>query len=217
MLLYCDDISSMTDEQFNLFLGIMPEERRKKAARYVKTQDKYLCAVSFALLSYALNLNGYKIGEYVLLKSENGKPYLKNLPLHFNLSHTSDAVACVVSQTETGVDIQKKTAEFNRVMRRVCSENEADLICDSENPADTFTKLWTLKESYVKCIGTGIYGNMREYDFTSIAQKGYGKLYGYDFSAFDLGEYVLSVCSSTPVEKIEKISLEELEFFWGNV
>lgn len=216
MLLYCDEVSSMTDEQFKLFFSLMPNERQKKAMRYVKTEDRYLSVAAFALLSYALNLCGYKIEDYELLTTENGKPYFKNLPLNFNLSHTSNAVACAVSQTEIGVDIQKKNVDYSRLMHRVCCENEMKLISTSKNPTDDFTKLWTLKESYIKCIGAGISNNISNDDFSTIAKNGFGKLYGYEFSVFDVGECSIGVCSSTPIEQIKKISLTEIEVFLKN-
>lgn len=217
MLLYCDDISSMTDEQFDLFFGLMPTERQKKAMRYVKKEDRQLNVVAYAMLGYALSLYGYKIGDCELSKTEKGKPYFKNLSLNFSLSHTENAVACAVLPKEIGVDIQKKSAEYIRVMRRVCCENEINFVSASKNPSADFVKLWTLKESYVKCIGTGISNNISNYDFSVVAQNGNGKLYGYDFLTFDIGECVISVCSSTPVEQIKNISITELEAFCKNM
>ena len=216
MLLYCDEISSMTDEQFDLFFDLMPTARQKKVMRYAKTDDKKLGVAAFALLCYALNLCGYKIGHYEFSTTENGKPYFKNLPLNFNISHTGNAVACAVSKTEIGVDIQKKNVEYSRVMHRICCENEIDLISASENPIDDFVKLWTLKESHVKCIGARVFDNADKYDFSSVVKSGCGKLYGYDFSVFDVGESIVGVCSSASVEQINNISLAELETFCKN-
>lgn len=218
MLLYCEGISSMTDEQFELFFGLMPTERQKRAARYIKNEDKYLNVAAFALLSYALDLYGYKIGDYELVIAEGGKPYLKNCPLKFNLSHTKNSVACALSQGEIGVDIQHKNIEYRRVMHRVCCENEINMISASKNPADDFTKLWTLKESCVKCTGEGISANMQSFDFSSIVQSGGGNLMGYEFSVLDVGECAISVCSSTPIESIKGVSLSELyDFLQKNI
>lgn len=212
MVFYCDGISSMTDEQFKLFFERMPKERQKKALRYIKKEDKQLCVAAFALLDYALKMNGYEIGEYELVEGETGKPYLKNLPFEFNISHTSNAVACAVSQTQVGVDVQKKVSEYESVMRRVYCENEIDLISNSKNAVDDFTRLWTLKESYVKCIGTGISDIISKYDFSTVVKNG-GELYDHNFAVLDCGDYVLSVCSPKPIKKITKVSVLELYKF----
>lgn len=213
MVVYCDEILSMNDEQFEAFFGLMPEERQKKAMRYVKSDDRKLCVAAFALLDYVMNLNGYEIGEYCFGENETGKPYLKNLPLRFNLSHTSNVVACAVSDEEIGVDVQQKVSEYKSVMRRVYCSNEIDLIMNSQNSIDDFTKIWALKESYVKCIGTGISDSIAEYDFSTIVHNGRGKVYGYEFTVRDGGDYILSVCSSQPIEEIKKISLSEIYNF----
>lgn len=213
MLLYCDDVSSMTDEQFDLLFNLMPTARQEKVKRYAKTEDKQLGVAAFALLCYALNLYGYKIGDYELSKNENGKPYFKNLPLNFNISHTENAVACAVSQTDIGVDIQKKNVEYSRVMHRVCCKNEIDLILSSKNPTEDFVKLWTLKESYVKCIGARIFENAEKYDFSSIVYNKCGNLYGYEFSVFDIGKSVIGTCSSMPIKQIKCVPLDDIALF----
>ena len=141
MVFYCDGISSMTDEQFNFFFERMPQERQEKAMRYVKKEDRQLCVAAFALLDYALKMNEYEIGEYKFSESETGKPYLENLLLQFNISHTSDVVACAVSQAQIGVDVQKKVVEYKSVMQRVCCQNEINLILNSQNAAADFTRL----------------------------------------------------------------------------
>jgi len=209
MVFYCDGISSMTDKQFNSFFERMPEERQKKAMRYVRKEDRQLCVAAFALLEYALNVNGYKIADYEFAEGKNGKPYLKNLPLEFNISHTSDAVACAVSQTQTGVDVQAKVTKYEGVMNRVYCENEINLVLNSRNAVDDFTKIWALKESFVKCIGTGISDHIEKYDFSSVVKNG-GEIYGHNFSVLDCGGYVLAVCSENPTEKITKVSVDEL-------
>lgn len=203
----------MNDEQFKFFFELMPAERQRKAMRYVKAEDRKLCVAAYALLNYSLSLNGYKVGDYRFCENETGKPYLENLPLRFNISHTSDVVACVVSQTEAGVDVQKKVSEYKNVMRRVYCKNEIDLVLASKAPVDNFTMLWALKESYVKCIGTGISDMIAEYDFSSIVKQNGGRTYGYEFTALDCGDYVLAACSSQMPEKIKKLSVSELYNF----
>lgn len=200
----------MNDEFYSFFFARMPEERQNKAMRYVRAEDKKLCVAAFALLDYALSQNGYDTGAHQLLIAENGKPYFKNLPLSFNLSHTSDVVACAVSGVPIGVDVQTKVTKYQSAMRRACCQNEIDLILASDAPIDDFAMLWALKESYVKCIGTGAFDGIDKYDFSAIVKNGGGKAYDHELSVIDCGGYALAVCSQAPVESIKKISLAEL-------
>lgn len=200
----------MTDELYNAFFARMPKERQNKAMRYVKAEDRKLCAAAFALLDYALRLCGYEVGEYQLCKGEGGKPYFQNLPLSFSLSHTTDAVACAVSSVPIGVDVQKKVAQYQPAMRRACCQNEIDFILASNAPIDDFARLWALKESYAKCIGTGVFGGIDKYDFSSVVKNGGGRAYDHALSVIDCANYALAVCSQNLVNEIKKISLEEL-------
>lgn len=45
--------------------------------------------------------------DYTLTYNSNGKPFIKDSDLFFNISHTEDTVICVVSDREVGVDIEK--------------------------------------------------------------------------------------------------------------
>lgn len=210
MLLYCDDVSSITDEQFQNFIKTMPCDRREQALRYVRESDRFQSAVAYALLCYVLSLNGYEISDYTLLKTPNGKPYLDGCPLKISISHTEGAVACAISSDEVGVDIQKKTDRYHSVAKRVCTENEIELLTQSDTPVDDFAKLWTLKESYVKCIGTGISDNLKQYDFSSVANGRETSAYGCGFLMIDGGRYILSSCSSKPITSVKKISISEM-------
>ena len=51
--------------------------------------------------------------DIVLLKTENGKPYIKDHPdIHFNISHTNGAIAVAFSDSPIGVDVEK-IRDFN--------------------------------------------------------------------------------------------------------
>ena len=205
MLLYCTDIDNVTEEQYLTFLNTLNDSRRKKAERYKKYSDRVLSASSYVLLMYALHLNGDD-GEHTILCNEHGKPFFENSNIHFNISHTEGAVACVVQNMPVGVDIQKKVEKFESVMRRVCTEEEKKSVMSADDPQMEFTTLWTLKESILKCIGTGIAGQMKNYDFSeNKTENGKFKL----VSLYD-DDIVLSACSTEPIVKVEKITVLEL-------
>ncbi|KAL5717417.1 hypothetical protein ACHQM5_010422 [Ranunculus cassubicifolius] len=107
-------------------------------------------------------------------KNTFGKPEVdwqsyKNwdLPLlQFNLSHTASLIACgVTSNMAIGIDVEEKERKTMHnllsLARRYFSSDEIEYlnkITDSEIQSQEFIKLWTLKEAYVKALGTGFSG-----------------------------------------------------------
>ncbi len=88
---------------------------------------------------------------------ENGKPYLKNYPYYFNLSHSGSYAVCVLSGREVGADIQiHRTADFGRLVKRFFSPAEAEAFAGAEEPEKLFFRLWARKEAFGKLTGRGI-------------------------------------------------------------
>lgn len=96
--------------------------------------------------------------------SEKGKPYFKNIPLYFNLSHSGEYVFCVFAEQEVGADIQyRKPGNHERIVRRFFSTTEQEAWKDCASSAERerlFYKLWTRKEAYGKLTGAGVADSM---------------------------------------------------------
>jgi len=87
----------------------------------------------------------------------HGKPYLQRIPdVHFSLSHSGEFVMCAVSDEDIGCDIQQISASRISVANRFFTEQEKIQVSSANDLQVEFTRLWTLKESYVKMMGTGI-------------------------------------------------------------
>lgn len=91
---------------------------------------------------------------------EQGKPYLKNYPYYFNISHSGKLVLCVLSEQEVGADIQLKSSRVNeRILQRFFSTEEKAYWeqCGTETEKrDFFYRMWCRKEAYGKLTGEGI-------------------------------------------------------------
>ena len=120
--------------------------------------------------------------ELAYVYGREGKPYFRDLPFYFNLSHSGDYVLCVVSEAEIGADIQQhrrrekekdregsggsernafgdSSAVLGRLASRFFSERE----CAALNRAGAereqlFFRLWARKEAYGKLTGKGVTG-----------------------------------------------------------
>ena len=103
-----------------------------------------------------------KVDNRELFYGFNGKPYLKSGELYFNVSHSDGYYICAVSDREVGVDIQKVCYK-PRVAKRICADNEPFPL-----NADDFTRLWALKESYIKSNGCGLEYGLSNVDTGSL-------------------------------------------------
>ncbi len=92
----------------------------------------------------------------------NGKPDLaRTHGLHVNLSHSGERALLAVSRHgPIGVDIEvgRTGRPFARLSRRFFAPSEHEWIqgLAAADVASGFYRLWTLKEAYLKAIGTGL-------------------------------------------------------------
>ena len=87
---------------------------------------------------------------------KDGKSVLVESGISFNLSHSGSFAACAVSDSPIGLDIQTERVCDRRLSEKYFTAPERRFIEESDNKAYAFTKLWCMKESAVKYIGTGL-------------------------------------------------------------
>jgi len=133
---------------------------------YVKFYEKTLSrgeqtSAALELLDFALMREFVELrGE--IIRSEYGKPYFKDSDIFFSYSHCKNAVACAVSKSEIGVDIELIREVKPAVIKRVCCENELKIIKNAED----FIKIWTMKEAFAKFTGRGFAQGFKSVDTT---------------------------------------------------
>ena len=137
--------------------------------------------------------------DAVMEKGSYGKPYFRDRPdICFNISHADGIAACIVTESECGIDCEPCREYRERVARRSFSPEEQRMIEEAE-PEERdllFTRLWTLKEAFVKCIGQGISYPMATAEFAFDGERIVKSPEGYRFAHYILhgGRYVVSVC-----------------------
>lgn len=86
-----------------------------------------------------------------------GKPYFKESPWFFSISHTQSHGFCAVCRCPVGIDAEELSRRVNPgLAQKILSPEEKaqyDLASDSNKALLTF---WVLKEAQGKCRGTGI-------------------------------------------------------------
>lgn len=172
-----------------------------------------------ALLKKAVSeIYGIDTDTMTIKKGEHGKPYFEERQdIYFNISHSGDYVAVMVGDSPLGVDIQTIRPVKERMIEKICSEEEKSFVYNSLDKDRAFITLWTLKESYIKAIGTGMSFPMSgiNFDLSRLNQNGTGEISNQSgvYLVRDFGEFVLSACAFEK-EKIEnaewKILFDEM-------
>ena len=94
-----------------------------------------------------------KLAAAMELKNEYGKPYIPGFP-PFSLSHSNNAWAVLVADSECGLDIQyPRKADPDGIAGRFFAEQDAGYI--RKVPEDFF-RLWTRREALVKAVGSSV-------------------------------------------------------------
>ena len=110
-----------------------------------------------------LNWQLYQRGctDFTMEYGRLGKPSLQAYPqLHFNLSHATGICVSAVGSFPMGVDVEPIRPLRPKVIRRICTEEERQLIAQASNPDEAFFRIWTLKESYVKARCLTVHNNL---------------------------------------------------------
>lgn len=155
MKIYIDDTYQEID--LNAVLPQLSEQRREQVLRFKHEGSRKQCAAAYLLLKRALK-EVYGIDENPVFEyDEGGKPTIRgHADIHFNLSHCAKAVACIVADRPVGIDVEETCRYKDNLARYAMNDEEYDQITHSDNPALTFTKLWTMKEALLKYTGEGL-------------------------------------------------------------
>lgn len=165
----------------------------------VNLHSSYAKLVADLFLKYILSKVGQSLQEVFVEAS--GKPYLLNRKLNFNISHSGSFLVCVINKQTIGIDIEKKRIVNNAesIASRFFLEDEYNIIrgCSDSSKSDLFLRFWTLKESFSKMLGTGIFKEIKSISFADHIKQFcfYVPEKKCFFECFDKEEYVLSVCS----------------------
>lgn len=112
-------------------------------------------------------LESINIWDYEIVFNHYGKPYLKDNQVYFSISHDLDIVVIALSDKEIGVDIEALTYHES-VCYKYFLDGEQEIVNNSSNKEYDFTKIWVMKESYVKMLGIGIEYGLKNVDTLSL-------------------------------------------------
>jgi 4'-phosphopantetheinyl transferase len=146
--------------------------------------------------------------QWQFQSSAEGRPSLAppfdRTGLSFNLAHTHGVVAMAVCRhAGVGVDVEKLKAAPLAVAGRYFSPVEAAQLraLPDEAQSRRFMQLWTLKEAYLKAVGTGLAGGLGCMSFVFDTLEGFhferaddANAARWQFRQFEIGaEHVLAL------------------------
>lgn len=80
-----------------------------------------------------------------ILKTPQGKPFLRDIPIELSISHSGSHLAVMLSLTPCGIDIQYYTPKIAGISRRFMLQSESQLL-ESLAASDLMHLIWSSKE-----------------------------------------------------------------------
>lgn len=163
MRVFLCDAGNIPQEALERAAKALPESRRPKANAHVQA---FAARVAGTLLAtYAVRqISPETVCENWQTTAE-GKPFFKDCPVQFSITHADGIVAVAVSKKHpVGLDIEKMRPMRNGFAARYFSEREQAQICVASDPDEALIRLWTAKEAVGKCHGTGLGDNIAAID-----------------------------------------------------
>ena len=216
--IYVCDIESSSSENIQSLMSALSKEQKDKVTRYRFEQDRHRCIIGLALTGMVFGMSPYELKTSF---GEHEKPFIENGGgIHYNLSHSGRYVVIASGDSSLGIDIEKTGRIKGNIAKRFFSPREyLEYVKYSAWDKDYFCRMWTLKESYIKYDGRGLFLPLNSF---SILQGGSG-FYMVDsplkFRQFDIpGGYIMSVCSHEEIDcRWEPVSVDSLcELFAEN-
>ena len=132
------------------------EQERLLSMKNTEAQRLSLCAwlSLFKLMDHC----GYADLSLSVLRTPMRKPYFKDIPVCFSVSHADELACSVVSHKNVGIDLEwlDSSRSISAISKRFFTYAEQMLLRDSTDPILEFYSIWTKKEAYSKLNGKGL-------------------------------------------------------------
>lgn len=148
-----------TEEPYARYLS---GARRREAEQRKKESARQLYLAAEVLLNRSLELEGCGIAlPAAYTRNPYGKPCLApEAGICVNWSHSGTWAVCALSDREVGIDLQETGKEpGDALVRRTLQPEELDFYrqAPEERRKRLFYEYWTVKESFLKAVGTGFH------------------------------------------------------------
>ncbi len=182
---YLRALSSLTPEEKAQCLQLMEPCRKKKvlSLRNPSVMDATILGEWMAKCAIAQHC-GIPIEQIRLDRTPQGKPFVVDGNLHFSISHSGEGVVCAVDDRPIGIDMERLRPCHPSLSRRLCTSEDLTFLNQwAEDTDKGLLTIWTAKEAYFKCIGTGI-TNLQSICYADLAPR---------CQHFEQDEYIITI------------------------
>lgn len=166
----------ITDQNLlNTYRKMLSKEESKRYQQFIFDNDRHSYLVAHALVRVVLSkYTDIEPADWQFEMNDHGRPEIEqglcDVPLRFNLTHTKGLCACIVTlDAQCGIDAEYTTRKNDllKVAQRMFSPNECMQLqrLNGATLSGHFFRYWTLREAYVKAIGTGLSGSSNDFEF----------------------------------------------------
>jgi len=226
MTVYAVNIRGVESARIAPCRALLAPERAARADRFHFEVDRVRGILGETLIRYlAVLRTGLANDRLAFARTERGKPYLTGPAegLHFNLSHAGDWIVCGIGEAELGVDVEHVRDREITFAGSVLSGTEYaawQALPEAKRPV-AFYRLWTLKESYAKYRGEGLYLDFKTLEAAEESDGWWTMAGDRDcilFSRFLTSEDLLTVCAGREYrdeldQPVHRVDVEELVSF----
>ena len=200
---YFENISTLLEDfssgraMFDSLYSRVSSERKAKTDRLRFAKDKCLSVAAENLLIKACRDCNLDYSRMRFIYNAYGKPFFADCPLYFNLSHSNHMAMCVIADCPVGCDIEAISCADMDIAKRFFSKAEFQSLClcpPGKQRDNLFYRLWTLKESFIKCKGDGLNTALSSFTISFNDHKPY-LTDCPDAILYTLQEYPLQECS----------------------
>jgi len=201
--------NKLNNDDFFKYLNFLPTVLREKILKLKKWEDRQAGLFGKLLLKKGLEDLGKDFDLQNLKYTEYGRPYLEDY-VDFNISHTTNFVACAIStEDRIGIDAEEIRPILIEDFKNEFSNEEWELILNSENKYYSFYFYWTAKEAVIKADGRGLNIPLQKLTMKNNRIK-LGGIVWFIKSITLFDNYILQLASETEIKK--DVELLEVSF-----
>lgn len=200
-------IQNFNEIDINCFKQYISREKMIRVKKFQNNEDK-IRGIYSELIIRKMIMDKFKINNDEISFGFNkyGKPHLeKHENIYFNVSHSGQYVVCCLDNKAVGIDVEKIIPiELEGMKESFLSDLEEKYIYKQnklEESINRFYEIWTLRESFVKCVGKGLSIPLNKF-YIYIDKNGQIRI---DSKEFDSNyffkkllidkQYIMSLCS----------------------
>lgn len=159
VLFWIIDLDNIQNHEATNAMNLLDDEALRYSSRYKFEKDRNRSIIVHGILRYHVGkFLQQESHEIEIRRTEFGKPYIENNPIHFSLSSTQHwAFLAFHPLKSIGIDIEyiKNDIDTLKLSKLFLTNREKEWVKSSSDQTDYFFNFWCAKEAILKAQGNG--------------------------------------------------------------